>query len=280
MRGGGVHDGGMPRLQTRRFATPDEVRTFEHGHAELLLLDETADRSRDLRARLAMVDGHAGDRGHADLPAPPSRLFDLRRHARRDGRRAGDRHRGRIGLRDPARARRVGRRRRRRGSRSSGRAPRRFGVARRSWRTRRWRRSSSPTSWIRRRRWTGSATRRGESCCRPTTALMRGELNVFRGARSRRPAMASSPCSMARREPSAVAPPCVVGRRRSAWGSASALHTGEVEFVGAGRARRRGPCRRPGDVVRRPGRGRHLVDDEGPPGRIRPGPRGRGRPSS
>jgi class 3 adenylate cyclase len=32
----------MPRLQTRRFATPDEVRTFEHGHAELLLLDETA----------------------------------------------------------------------------------------------------------------------------------------------------------------------------------------------------------------------------------------------
>ena len=34
--------GPMPRLQTRRFATPDEVRTFAHGHAEVLKLDESA----------------------------------------------------------------------------------------------------------------------------------------------------------------------------------------------------------------------------------------------
>jgi class 3 adenylate cyclase len=32
----------VPRLQTRRFATPDEVRTFIHGHADVIRLDETA----------------------------------------------------------------------------------------------------------------------------------------------------------------------------------------------------------------------------------------------
>jgi len=32
----------MPRLQSRRFATPDEVRAFPNGRAEILHLDETA----------------------------------------------------------------------------------------------------------------------------------------------------------------------------------------------------------------------------------------------
>jgi class 3 adenylate cyclase len=31
----------VPRLQSRRFATPDELRTFAHGWAEVLKLDET-----------------------------------------------------------------------------------------------------------------------------------------------------------------------------------------------------------------------------------------------
>lgn len=31
----------VPRLQCRRFATPDDVRTFVHGRAEVLTLDET-----------------------------------------------------------------------------------------------------------------------------------------------------------------------------------------------------------------------------------------------
>ncbi len=31
----------MPRLQSRRFATPDEVRTFPHGSAEVVILDES-----------------------------------------------------------------------------------------------------------------------------------------------------------------------------------------------------------------------------------------------
>jgi class 3 adenylate cyclase len=33
---------GMPRPQNKRFATPDEVRAFPNGHAEVLHLDETA----------------------------------------------------------------------------------------------------------------------------------------------------------------------------------------------------------------------------------------------
>ncbi len=32
----------MPRLRSRRFATPDEVRTLAHGHAEVLRIDEAA----------------------------------------------------------------------------------------------------------------------------------------------------------------------------------------------------------------------------------------------
>jgi class 3 adenylate cyclase len=31
----------MPRLQSRRFATPDEIRTFAHGRAEVLILDDS-----------------------------------------------------------------------------------------------------------------------------------------------------------------------------------------------------------------------------------------------
>ena len=31
----------MPRLQSRRFATPDEVRSFAHGQAEVLKLDDS-----------------------------------------------------------------------------------------------------------------------------------------------------------------------------------------------------------------------------------------------
>jgi class 3 adenylate cyclase len=37
-----VQNGRVPRLQSRRFATPDEVRTFAHGHAEVLRIDEAA----------------------------------------------------------------------------------------------------------------------------------------------------------------------------------------------------------------------------------------------
>jgi class 3 adenylate cyclase len=33
--------GSMPRLRSRRFATPDELRTFAHGRAEVVTLDES-----------------------------------------------------------------------------------------------------------------------------------------------------------------------------------------------------------------------------------------------
>ena len=32
----------MPRLQRKNFATPDEVRTFAHGHMDVIVLDEIA----------------------------------------------------------------------------------------------------------------------------------------------------------------------------------------------------------------------------------------------
>jgi hypothetical protein len=31
----------MPRLQAHRFAAPDEVRTFPHGRAEVVAVDES-----------------------------------------------------------------------------------------------------------------------------------------------------------------------------------------------------------------------------------------------
>ncbi len=40
--GGAVQNGCVPRLQSRRFSTPDEVRTFVHGRAEVLRLGDSA----------------------------------------------------------------------------------------------------------------------------------------------------------------------------------------------------------------------------------------------
>ena len=50
----------MPRLQSRRFATPDEVRDFAHGRAEVLKLDNSVVG----RARY-----EPGWRWTADMPA-------------------------------------------------------------------------------------------------------------------------------------------------------------------------------------------------------------------
>ena len=92
------------RLDRRRPRLPN-------GRAEVVTIDEADDRSRDLRTRLAVVDGPRADHGNADLPAPPLRLRDLGLDADRDGRRRSPGHSGRFGLRDPAGARRLGRRR-------------------------------------------------------------------------------------------------------------------------------------------------------------------------
>ena len=54
--------GAMPRLQSRLFAAPDEVRTFPHGSAKVLKLDSTQVTKtylRRLREWRAEAEGEA-----------------------------------------------------------------------------------------------------------------------------------------------------------------------------------------------------------------------------
>ena len=54
-----------PACSPRRFASSDDVRAFPNGRAEVVTIDEVDDRSRDLRAGLALVDGPRADHGNA-----------------------------------------------------------------------------------------------------------------------------------------------------------------------------------------------------------------------
>jgi len=91
----------MPRLQSKRLAVPDEVRSFPGGRAVVINVGETAVGARRLRPGLALDDPYPADRRHRALPAPSPRLLDLGCDACGDPRRSGDRHRAGVDLRDP-----------------------------------------------------------------------------------------------------------------------------------------------------------------------------------
>ena len=276
--GGVVHDGGMPRLQTRRFATPDEVRTFAHGRAEVLLLDETA---------IGRATYEPGWRWTTDMPGIAGTATCQLHHLGYSI--SGGMH----VVMDDGQEIDI-----------DGQSVYEIPAGHDAW-------VVGDAPWVT-VEWTSARTfgvapegpgervlatvlftdivdstvtmeRIGDTAWRELLAshnrLLRGELNAFRG----REIATTGDGFLAVFDGATRAVRCGAAMGRSAdeigLGIRVGIHTGEVEFVGAGRAR---PCRarsRPSDVLRRTGRGRHLVDDEGPAGRVRPDPRGRRRPS-
>ena len=195
----------MPRLQSRPFATPDEVRTFPHGSAEVLKLDE---------AVVGRAVYEPGWRWTTAMPpiagTPTCELHHLGysisgSHARRDGRRPGARHPARLDLRDPVGSRRMGRRRRAMGDARVDQRPRRSACRPKGPASGSWRPSCSPTSSTRRPSCSGWVTRHGGTCWRHTTACCATTSTSSAGARSPRPGTGSSRSSMAPPAPSDVA---------------------------------------------------------------------------
>ena len=220
-----------------------------------------------------MDDGHAPDRGHADVRAASPGLLDLRPDARRDGRRPGARHPARLDLRDPVGSRRMGRRRRAMGD---ARVDQRPGVRRAARGSRRADPRDRPVH--RHRRLDGhpaAGGRRG----------MAGHAGDPQPAAARRP----QPVPRARDRHDRGRVPRGLRRRhprRPMWPRDDALRTaggprdpgrpahGRGRDGGAQRSGRRRPRSRAGDVVRHGERGACLLDDQGPPRGLRADPRG------
>ena len=100
----------MPRLQTKRLAAPDEMRSFPGGSAVVVNVGETAvgraiyEPGWRWTTHIRQIAGTATCQLH-HLGYSISGLMHV---VTDDGQET--RHRARVGLRDPVRSRRVGRR--------------------------------------------------------------------------------------------------------------------------------------------------------------------------
>ena len=255
----------MPRLQAKSFATPDSVREMPRMQDRVRHPRRRDDRVLRVRARLALVDRRRPAVGRRLLPDPPRRVRDLGRDPRRDGRRPDPRRRTEQRVRDPAGTRQVGRRRRALGHARLG-GERTGSIAA----TGRDRHPDARDGDVHRhRRLDRDAQRdRGRGLARSPGASQRATCawrsTSSTGARSRRPATGSSPCSTARRG----RPCCAAEMLRSVVGDRPRDPRRRPHRRGRGhrqrRPRDRGPYRRPDPRAR--GRRTRRCSRHPPPG--------------
>jgi SAM-dependent methyltransferase len=103
-------EGHLMANQAKTLDQPEETRSFENGHVDLVEIAGNKVGRHEPRAGLALVDISQADRRHPQLPGRPRRIRDLRTAPRRDGRRHRDRHPRRRRLRARPGSRRMGRR--------------------------------------------------------------------------------------------------------------------------------------------------------------------------